>query len=221
MKKKENTKNIIIIILSMTAIFIINTLIVIAIITIDSLIPAEKVSGINNYNKNHYLNKYSGDLDSNLSIFPEKTTNMIDATFTSSIKTNLFDSDGFIILSTTYNEDNFKKEVDRLSKLTMTISDCKNKSYTNYVKYNTKDYSLPAYITIDGFGHTYEYALINQNTKKITYVYLAYPDTINSEYRKYLKKNKKEYLKEDTLNKYSMYNHSFDKGKTYMEYNDC
>ena len=221
MKKKEIIKIISIVFLFLICTFISKFLVVLAIISIDSITPASKISGIKNYNKDYYLKEYGGDLDSNLSIFPNKTTNMVDATFKSSFKTNLFDSDGYIILSTKYNEDNFNKEIERLSDLKMTINYDNKKSYTNYIKYNTIFYEYPAFISIDGYGNTYEYALINQESLEIIYVYLSYPDINNSAYKKYLKKDNKQYLKNDTLGMYSMYNHTFDNGKSFIECNEC
>ena len=179
------------------------------------------ISGIESYDKKYYINKYSGDLDSSLEIFPDDISNLIDATFISSFRTNLFDSDGYIILSARYNMNDFNNEINRLSKINITISDCNKNTYTNHIKYDDIDYVYPAYITIDGFAHTYEYALINKSDLEIIYVYLSYPDKNNLKYKKYLKKDKSEYSKTDTLDLYSIYNHSFDKGKSFTEYGDC
>lgn len=79
MKKKEIIKIISIVFLFLICTFISKFLVVLAIISIDSITPASKISGIKNYNKDYYLKEYGGDLDSNLSIFPNKTTNMVDA----------------------------------------------------------------------------------------------------------------------------------------------
>lgn len=220
-KQKKTIKSILIVVLFLFILFILRLLFSLGIASLTFLTPATNISGIENYNKNYYIKEYGGDLDSNLSIFPNDTLDILDATFYSSFQTNLFDSDGYIILKAKYNEDNFTKEIERLSALKITISNCKKDSYTNYVKYDKKSYEYPAYITIDGFGHTYEYALINKDSLEIIYVYLSYPDINNSKYNEYLKNEKEEYSKNDTLDMYSMYNHSFDKGKSFIEYGDC
>ena len=221
-KQKQTIKNILIVIFILFVVLIIRILFVLGIVSLTFLNPTDNISGIENYNKNYYIEKYGGDLDSNLFIFPDNTSNMIDTSFTSSFQTNLFDSDGYIVLTSKYDKDNFENEIERLSKLNITIlENCypNAKTYTNYVKYDKESYNYPAYITIDGFGHTYEYALINENDLEIIYVYLSYPNIGNLN-NKYLKKNKNEYSK-NTLDLYSMYNHSFDNGKSYMEFNNC
>ena len=89
------------------------------------------------------------------------------------------------------------------------------------LKYDDKSYEYPAYITIDGFSNKYEYALLDKNNLKIIYIYLSYPNINDINYNMYLKKDKSYYSNANSLNLYSMYNHSFDNGKSYMEYNDC
>lgn len=183
----------------------------------------KKVSGISNYDKNNYLKEYKDDLDSNLSIFPDKNLNFVKAKFKSSFQSNLFDNDGYIILKTNYNKEDFNNEINRLNELKQTIkSTCnkKYKEYTNYIKYDTKSYKYPAYISIDGFAYTYEYALINKKELEIIYIYLSYPDINNNTYKKYLKKDK-SYYKKNTINMYSMYSHSFDNNKSFVEVGDC
>ncbi len=216
-EKRNNTLKIVLII-------IICLFLLILILLTLNLNPTKEINGIENYNKSHYIKEYGGDLDSNLSIFPDNKDILIDPTFSSSFKTGLFDSDGYIILKTKYSEEDFNTEIERLSKLEMTIkANCYSnaKSYTNYVKYDENTYNYPSYITIDGFGYTYEYALINKDDLEIVYVYLSYPDVKNSKYVEYLKKDKSEYSKVEVLTLYSMYNHTFDNGSSFVEFNDC
>lgn len=180
------------------------------------------IKGINNYDKDYYIDKYGNDLDSNLSIFPDDIKNKNNSTFVSSMHTSLFDTDGYIILKVKYDLDEFYKEINRIKNISMNINSCDkdNKVVTNNIKYDETSYKYPSYITIDGFGYTYEYCLINKDKLEIIYIYLSYPYTNNSNYKEYLKKDK-SYYKKDTLNLYSMYNHSFDNGNSFIEYNDC
>ena len=178
---------------------------------------------INYFDKEYYIKKYGSDLDSNLSIFPNDI-NSLDSKFSSKLKTGLFDTDGYILLTINYDKEKYDKEIERLSKLNMIIKETcysNSKSITNYVKYDDKSYEYPAYITIDGFSNKYEYALLDKNNLKIIYIYLSYPNINDINYNKYLKKDKSYYSNSNSLNLYSMYNHSFDNGKSYMEYNDC
>lgn len=216
-EKQNNTLKIVLIIVICLSLFILILLTL-------NLNSTKEMNGIENYNKSHYIKEYGGDLDSNLSIFPDNKNILIDPIFSSSFKTGLFDSDGYIILKTKYSEEDFNTEIERLSKLEMTIkANCYSnaKSYTNYVKYDENTYNYPSYITIDGFGYTYEYALINKDDLEIVYVYLSYPDVKNSKYVEYLKKDKSEYSKVEVLTLYSMYNHTFDNGSSFVEFNDC
>ena len=225
MKKQKNIiKNCLIIISIVFIIFLIRMFFVLGIVSLSTLIPSKNITGIDNYDKSYYIKEYGGDLDSDLSIFPDDKSNLKDAEFSSSFQTNFFDSDGYILLESKYDKDTFNSEIERLKNIKATIyENCYDNSdtYTNYIKYDDKSYKYPAYITIDGFGHNYEYALINEDKLEIIYVYLSYPKKNNSKYKEYLKEDKTIYSKIDTLDNYSMYNHSFDNGASYMEVGDC
>lgn len=185
---------------------------------------AKTLYGIEFYDKNYYINEYGGDLDSNLSIFPDDKSKFINAEFESSFQTSLFDSDGYIILRTKYNKEDYNYEVNRIKSLSMLIKDdCRHNAsvYENKIKYDDTSYDHPAYVTIDGFGYTYEYALFDENEFEITYIYLSYPNKDNLKYKEYLKIDKSEYSKMYTLDMYSMYNHSFDNGRSFVEFGDC
>ena len=181
------------------------------------------IKGIDNYNKNYYIEKYGEDLDSNLSIFPEDKDKLKGASFSSSLSNGLFDIDGYILLVTKYSFNDFEEEINRIKNLNMSIKNsCFEDAieYTNYIKYDEESYKYPAYITIDGFDDTYEYCLINKDELEIIYVYIASLNRYNSNYKKYLKKDKSLYSKTNTIKAYSMYNHSFN-NRSFMEFDDC
>ena len=184
----------------------------------------DSVNGIEKYDKNYFIDKYSSDIDTDLAIFPDSKENIINGTFKSTIEYGLFDSSGFILLNAHYSEENYRSELDRLSKINITITEtCRpnTKKYTNYIKYDESSYNYPAYVSIDGFTSKYEYALLNEKDFEIIYVYIAYPDLKDENYNKYLKKDKKEYSQGDTLKLFSIYSHSFDNGHSYSESSDC
>ncbi|MBR1392078.1 MAG: hypothetical protein IJ567_11690 [Lachnospiraceae bacterium] len=175
---------------------------------------------IEDYDKEYVVENYHSDLDSNLSVFPDELSTVNEvASFHASLSTNLFDTDGEIILDCVYENDQFHDEIERLANLSMTIKN-RDEQYTNSVLYDTEGYHYPAYITIDGFGNTYEYALIDQDNHEIIYIYLAYPNVRDFPYRDYLKKDLSLYEEENTLDAYSMYNHSFDDGESWTEFDD-
>ena len=223
-KQKDIIKNILLVVSILFILLIVRVALVVGMTTLFTLTPADTVYGIENYDKDYYIKEYGGDLDSNLSIFPDDKEILQNSEFSSSFQTNLFDSDGFIILISKYDKEDFDAEINRIKNLNVTINEnCKDnsKTYTNYIRYEENIYNYPAYITIDGFAHTYEYALINEADLEIKYIYLSYPDINNSNYSNYLKIDKSSYSKSNTLDMYSMYNHTFDNGRTYAEYGDC
>ena len=221
--KKNKMELIIVLIVFLLVIIVVGFFAILSITSPRLLKPADVRNGLENYDKKYYIKEYGHDIDTNLSIFPDDETKFFDATFLSSLDRDLFDTNGYIILQVSYDEREFKREIERISSLSMTINEkCypNSKTFINNVKYDKDSYDYPAYITIDGFANVYEYALVDKEKLKITYVYLAYPNVKNKVYAEYLKKDKNEYSKSNTLGQFSMYNHSFDKGKSFVEHDE-
>lgn len=222
MKKHKKILKTSIIIISISLIsLIIYTLSLLGIASLFNFFGDKEVlTDINKYNKAHYIEKYKGDLDSNLSIFPDKiTSDMNNVEFESYMSVGLLDTDGYIYLKYSLKKDNFAKEIDRIKEIEITITN-DNTKHTNRILYDDKSYIYPAYITIDGFGNVYEYALINEEAKEIICMYVSYPNIKPFKYTKYLKNDLKSYLNSNTLDNFTIYNHSFDDGKTFIEFND-
>lgn len=194
-------------------------LIIILVISIES-IPFQNCSGIENYDKAGILENYGGDIDSGLFIFPDNTDNMINPTFVSSLKTGLFDTDGYIILQAEYSKEDYETELERLSNIECLLS-FSDEEVIQEIRYDVESYGLPAYVAIDGYDYIYEYALVNDETCEITYVLLSYPEYADlRQYKEYLKLDASEYRIEDVLNQFSIYAHSFDGGQSWIEYSD-
>lgn len=219
-KQRKIFKNLLLILILLFGFYVIKTLILFGIISFSFFSPADKVSGIDNYSKSYYLENYD-DLNSTLSIFPDDISKMIEPTFISSFSTDLFDIKGYLLLKTKYSENDFYNEIERLSTIELSISNCSGDLKTNKVIYDLNSYKYPAYITIDGFDHKYEYALVDKDNLSIVYIYLSSPNTSDQTYNEYLKKNQNEYYKLDSLDKYSIYSHSFDNGQSWVEFDDC
>ena len=179
----------------------------------------EKISGAEHYSKTYYTAKYGGDLDSNLSVFPDSVEGVQVNLFESSLGEGLFDTDGYIILDCSYTPARLADEVERLQSLTMTIRHYDGQTYTNKILYDGASYRYPAYVTNDGFGDTYEYALIDEAGGRIVYVYTAYISPKTFRYREYLKNDLTQYNK-DEFKAFSMYNHTFDGGQSWDEFDD-
>ena len=85
--------------------------------------------------------------------------------------------------------------------------------------YDEESYPYPAYITLDGFDSTYEYALLDEEAHRIIYLYISYPSMTNLNYAKYLKKNPLSYT-QSGLESYTLYHHTFDGGASYIGVED-
>lgn len=200
--------------------FVVRVFLVVALVIFAESVPFQNQSGIENYNKTDILENYGGDINGGLFIFPDDTDDMIDPTFVSSLKTGLFDTDGYIILQAKYDKEAYETEIERLSNIECSLS-FSGETVTQQVRYDEASYALPAYITVDGFDNVYEYALINEETCEIKYILLSYPEFVDlSEYQEYLKLDSSEYEIEDSLNRFSIYSNTFDGGASWMEYSD-
>ena len=179
-----------------------------------------ETSNVTDYNKSVILEEYGGDLDSNLSIFPDESLiTESNSSYTCNASMGILDTDATIILECDYNDTQYEQEIERLKNLQMTIKHGEEE-YTNYVIYDEESYNYPAYITIDGYSYTYEYALLDNNKNRIIYIYLAYPRVEAFNWNEYLKKDKNVYDNDDTFSCFSMYNHTFDGGESYTEFDD-
>ncbi len=204
--------------------FVLRFLMVIGLVLFVESAPFENQSGIEGYNKTEILENYGGDIEGGLFVFPNDTDDMIEPTFVSSLKTGFFDTDGYIILRAKYDKEDYLAEIERLSNIECSVlcSDSTGtKTITQQIRYDEESYALPAYITVDGFDYTYEYALVNEETCEIAYVHLSYPEYVNlRDYEEYLKLDKSEYEIEDVLNHFSIYSATFDGGESWIEYSD-
>lgn len=230
MKKQKNIITfILLVIVSGLAIWLINLIrkvfLVGGIVSLVGLLGLEIEPEIrtdaSQYAKNYYIETYGGDLDSNLSIFPDEITEDMEViNFESSLATGLFDTDGYIFLEYTLDKVDFDNEVARLQDLQAKIENYDGQVYINKVMYSEDDYAYPTYITIDGYADTFEYALIDEENSRIICVYLAYYNDSRFTKEEYLKVDKSCYSDFDNLDEFSMYTHTFDGGKSYVEYND-
>ena len=103
-------------------------------------------------------------------VFPEKITEeMTDITFDYYYQDTIFDPTISVFLQATYEEEQYKDEIGRLNSL--------QKTYQNGVKKLIRDehnkYPYPAFIAIENYGYSYEYALLS-GEQQITYIYTLF-----------------------------------------------
>ena len=124
-----------------------------------------KYNNIDNYN--HYLNKLhnNSDVHSDLEIFPKQINgNVLD--FKYYRQDGLFDGSYLFYLIVNYDEEQYISEENRIHNISINS----NGKYKSPI-YEPDKFKYPAYITIyDGFG-TYEYALLDEKTHSIIYVF--------------------------------------------------
>lgn len=198
--------------------FMVKIMIIVGLVALAESTPLESASGIENYDKTEILEEYGSDLDTGLFLFPDNTEKMIEPSYELSLKTGMFDTDGYIILTTQYKEDDYRKEVARLSNISCTLEE-NGQSVTQQAKYDDTTYALPAYVTIDGYDYVYEYALLDESNNTIIYILLSYPEFVDlSEYQEYLKPDMADYDIDDVLEKFTIYAHSFNNGQSWLEY---
>ena len=198
--------------------FVVRVFLIVAMVIFAESASFQNLSDVENYDKAAILENYGGDINGGLFIFPEDTDSMIEPTYVSSMKTGLFDTDGYIFMQAKYTKDDYQMEIERLSNIECSLS-FSDEVVNQRVKYDEKSYALPAYVAVDGYDYMYEYALVNEKTYEITYILLSYPDCVNlGQYKEYLKLDMTGYEIEDALNQFSIYAHSFDGGQSWMEY---
>lgn len=104
-----------------------------------------------------------------LKIFPDTLENMGAEKYYYKCVEGLLDSSCQIYLECQLTEDMFEAEKSRLSE----ISDTYEKE-VQQIAYDTENFRFPAYVTTYNFDSTYEYALLDEEQKKIYYVHLQF-----------------------------------------------
>lgn len=72
-----------------------------------------------------------------------------------------------IYLECTLDQQEYEAEVERLRNLSYTTA----AGETNLVQYDEENFSYPAYVTMLGYDFAYEYALVNEQSRTIVYIF--------------------------------------------------
>ncbi len=108
------------------------------------------------------------DGNSRLSIFPEKAPDSSEKEYYYFFEDTLFSPTIQIYFECTYDDQSYKIELERLSKISETY-----KGTTKEIKYDKEHFEKPAYVTIMANNHCYEYALLLDHNR-IAYIYLQH-----------------------------------------------
>ena len=186
--------------------------------TVGAKSSSEPISGIENYDKQKIVQDNYSDMDSLFLIFPDDTEKIVNGDYISNTKTNLIDTQGYIILDAYYEEDDYLSEVERISGISYDLKDVwkgKEDHIVQEVRYDDAMYKYPAYIASDGYCGGYEYALADKENNRIIYVHLSYPNVdALKDYSDFLKNDAGSYKKQESTSKenFTIYAHEFREG---------
>lgn len=113
------------------------------------------------------------DYETGLFIFPESLEQFRDIEYMHYCEDG-WENTYVIYLKGYYDDEElYKKELERLAGITCTI-ELPNETVTNKIQYSETLFDYPAYISICDTNTCYEYALIDDDNKSITYVFFTY-----------------------------------------------
>jgi len=145
---------------------------------------------------------------STLSIFPEILSDSAqNVKYYYGSVDSILGNDYQIFLECNYSDNDYKKEIERLSKITETYL-----NRTNSIRYDTDTFICPSYVAVLGNNQTYEYALVFNKEKKIVYIFTQFMDLDDIVFDKqFLPPN---FMKGDSEHGFSIY--AFKYGNVYM-----
>ncbi|MFZ5988410.1 MAG: hypothetical protein ACOYWZ_14970 [Bacillota bacterium] len=115
----------------------------------------------------------------------------------------------------TYSDEEYRAEVDRLKKIKCEIK-IGNGKVVNSVEYSDTKFNYPAYVTAYGSSNVYEYALCNEDTKTIVYVYLQTVSNnkvaFSKEYLPIEYQNGKDLIDNDNIHNTNIYHYHLGNG---------
>lgn len=98
-----------------------------------------------------------------LRVFPDEARKEDVMEYYYAYRDIFFDPDVQLYLRCKYTPERYAEECERLSRISVS-----HEGQTHRIQYNTEDYTFPAYEAIHGYDCSYEYALLNVNTRSST-----------------------------------------------------
>lgn len=146
---------------------------------------------------------------SGLRIFPKKSKDLeVEEYIYNCEKTNASVYKYLIYSKIKYSEIQFKVERERLSKLKCDIAiDGKKSIVKKKIKFSDKLFQYPAYVAIYASNYCYEYALLNEESNEIIYVFTKMADANGIIEERYLPKEVvgKDMYENDSWDNQNMY----------------
>lgn len=146
-------------------------------------------------------------IHSGLMIFPEQLyPEMEDVSYFYLYDTNMWDNIYEIYLKAKYSDEDFELEKGRLKNISSRVNVNGNEKEQD-IQYTEDLFVLPAYVAIYASNNSFEYALVDEETKTIIYIYLqnsTNDDLFRKEYLPY-EYQKKELLEDNSWNNTNIY----------------
>ena len=112
------------------------------------------------------------DIRSGLFIFPETIDCLEDVEYEYYCEQGALDNSYMIFLKGNYpDEKSYEAEVDRLANITCSVETSKG-NIVNEVEYTEILFDYPAYVTVYHTNKSFEYALVDEESRSVVYVYL-------------------------------------------------
>lgn len=145
---------------------------------------------------------------SGLCIFPKEISDSNIEKYYYQTQDTIFSPECQVFLEAKYTPEQYGKELGRLDEVSI-----KHKKEENKVEINNTDFSSTAYVSIFGWHHSYEYALLNKKENKIVYVFVQ---NIEKDKIKFSKDYLPNTYGQKVADDYTMY--GFGTGKNEMVY---
>ena len=142
--------------------------------------PSLAKYGLTNYKKDELINELKDDVTADFDLLPDNKEAILDSSYVTTLNNSFSGAKGFVILRAKYNDKDYYSEIARIKEFSPS--------------YDENSYETPAYVLLDGEDKTYEYALIDEGRKQISYVILVDPNISEMKsYKEFLKENKNLY----------------------------
>lgn len=157
-----------------------------------------------------YLDKEKFQGNSGLKVFPDQIDVEGTEKYYYSYQDKFLDSSAQIYLRCVYSEEEFQKELDRLSQASLS-----HEGEVHMLQYNTTNYKAPAYEAIRAADHCYEYALLDESEGIIEYIFLQFTPEKEIVFDQSSLPDGYEKDEKNPYNIYAFPKQQFDEGKGY------
>lgn len=136
----------------------------------DEFVPY-RTTDIKEYQNWTHVESEKGDVDSGLFIFPENVSSAVETDYAYTYQRGLLENGYDMYLKASYEEEEYAKEVQRLSEINVDIKLTDGSIVNKAIMYSDSLFAYPAYVAIYNAHNSFEYALLDEENQTIVYVY--------------------------------------------------